>query len=215
MQFWSTAKCRQKLKADTRVETLVLAHRVGGWAIEHIGRSKMITLPSVGLLCLREDGTSISKWIWSCAKRLRCKSYLQLDHNVLMSYVVTKMTSKSFCPFSDVYCSQCQTNRNFTIHRPIISNFAWQVKWSITVQKCQVCLVVIFKSLWKLSSHESTKYQWTIWICLWFSSTHHGSYNAISRNYIGRFKFLDLTSKKLQILKSYLLNLNLDDPELW
>ena len=54
------------------------------------------------------------------------------------------------------------------------------------------------------------KFLWTIWICLWSSCTQPGSYNAISRNYTGRFKFWDLTSKMLQILKSYLLN-----SELW
>ena len=55
------------------------------------------------------------------------------------------------------------------------------------------------------------KFLWTIWICLWSSCTQRGSYNAISRNYTGRFKFWDLTSSKmLQILKSYLLN-----SELW
>ena len=54
------------------------------------------------------------------------------------------------------------------------------------------------------------KFLWTIWICLWSSCTQRGSYNAISRNYTGRFKFWDLTSKMLQILKSYLLN-----SELW
>ena len=146
------------------------------------------------------------------------KSYFHLNCNMLtpLSFVVKSYNTdcvKELLLFLKcvTQSNKSQTNRAspFTIHWPNITHFAWEVQWLSTastgphlkIRNVSWIRLQRFKSLWQLSSHESTKVLWTIWICLWFNASNHGSCNSISRNYIGRFQDLRSDQQNVADLK--------------